>query len=239
MAYVLAGALMVAAVAVLTLPWSRRDPADFTRPELGYAWRGPRGAVRATLGVLHNRELVSVRRGKVTRRDKKVPRGTDPFVRAVFDGLGPTADDVSTLIETPVVQEHLPPVADRAIGARLRVGAPRRAAGLALTFASPVIVLVALAHGKGPVVAGVLTGLAAVVVAAWLAGLHGMTIAGARTLAAAPGRRSRHGNGTRAGLADMSAGSGWVFGATAFETPGGGLGDSGMGDSGGDDGGSY
>lgn len=222
MAYVLVGVLLVASVAVLTLPWPRRDPADFTPLELGYAWRGSSGAVRAALGVLHDLGLVRARRGRVERRDKKkLPRGTDPFVRAVFDALGPTADSVSSLLENPSVQEHLTPVADRAIGTRLRVGAPRRAAGLVLVFASPVIVLVALAHGEGPVVAGVLTGLAAVVVGGRLLGLHGMTIAGARTLAMVPGRRSRLGKGKRAGLADMSAGSGPVFGETAFETPGG------------------
>lgn len=193
MAYVIVGVVLVASVAVLTLPWSRRDPADFTWLELGYAWRGSRGAVQAALGVLHDQGCVRVRRGKAERRDKKLPRGTDPFVRAVFTALGPTADDVSTLLEAPAVQEHLTPVADRTIGARLRVGAPRRAAGLALVLAGPVITLVALAHREGPVVAGVLTGVAAVVVGGWLLGLHGMTIAGARTLAMAPGRRSRLG----------------------------------------------
>ena len=231
MAYVIAGVLLVAAMAVLTLPWSRRDPAEFTRLELGYAWRGSRGAVQAALGLLHDQGCVRARRGKAERRDRRPPRGTDPFVRAIFDALGPTADDVSTLLEAPAVQEHLTPVADRAIGARLRVGAPRRAAGLALVFAPPVITLVALAHGEGPVAAGVLTGLVAVAVGGWLLGLRGMTIAGARTLAMAPSRRSRTGDGERSGLADMSPG-GWVFGATAFETPGG-FGDGGFGDGGG------
>jgi uncharacterized protein (TIGR04222 family) len=230
MAYVLAGALMVAAVAVLTLPWSPRDPKDFTRPELGYASRGPRGAVRAAIGVLHNRELVQVRRGKVKPRNKKVPPGTDLFVRAVFEALGPTADDVSTLIEAPVVQEHLPSVTDRAIGARLWVGAPRRAAGVTLLFASPVIVMVALAHGTGPVVAGVLTGLAVVVVASWLIGLRGMTIAGARTLAMAPARRSPRASGMRGG---WGVGVGGLYGGYAAETPGGGFGDGGGGGDGG------
>jgi hypothetical protein len=71
MTYAIVGALLVAATAVLTLPWSRRDPADFTPVELGYAWRGSRGAVQAALGVLHDHGLVRARRGKVARRGRK------------------------------------------------------------------------------------------------------------------------------------------------------------------------
>lgn len=235
MAYVIVGALLVAAVAVLTLPWSRRDPAGFTRPELGYAWRGERGAVRAALGVLSDQGFVRARRGKVTRRDKKMTRGGDPFVRAVFAALGPTEGDVFSLLEAPAVREHLTPVADRVIGARLRVGAPRRAAGSALAFASPVIALVALAHGVGSAVAGVITSVVAVLVAIWLFRLHGVTIAGARTLAGAPADRTRRPDGEPARVSSLSSGVGWLFAPTDFGLPGGGF-DGGIG-SGGDGGG--
>lgn len=240
MPYVIVGALLVASVAVLTLPWSRRDPADYSRPELGYAWRGSRGAVRAAIGLLHDQGFVRARRGKVERRDKKkLPRGTDPFVRAVVEALGPTADSVSSLLENPAVQEHLTPVADRAIGTRLRVGAPRRALGSAMVLASPVIALVALAHGVGSVVAGVVTSVVAALTAVWLLRLHGVTIAGARTLAAAPGRRVRRANGKPAGLSGMSAGSGWVYASVDFGYADGGFAGDAGGDGGGGDGGSY
>lgn len=233
MTYPVVGALLVAAVAVLTLPWSRRDPADFARTELGYAWRGPRGAVQAALGLLVDQGLLRARRGRAERRKGRPPRTTAPLVRAVFESLGPSADGVSSLLETPSVQDELAPVADRVIGARLRVGPARRVLGSLTAFVAPVTALVALAHGVGNVVVGVLTSVVAVLVASWLMALRGVTIRGARTLAAAPpDRRTHRPNGRGARLSQLSGGVGWLHAPACFGAPSYGA-DVGGGDDGG------
>ena len=216
--YTIVVTLLVAAVAVLTVPWSRRNPTDFSAPELGYAWRGPRGAVQGVLRVLADQGLARVRRGRVTRRDGRLPRGTDPLVRVVFETIA-TIDTVPSLLEVPSVEKAVTPVGERVAGARLRAGPARRALGSLVAFAAPVTALVALAHGVGDVVTGVVVSAVAVVVATWLLGLHGMTIAGARTLAAS-GSRPRRANGKLARLSHVSANLGWVY-AVEFTTPDG------------------
>jgi uncharacterized protein (TIGR04222 family) len=232
----IAGVLLGAAILTLTLPWSRHDPADFSLVELGYVWRGPRGAVAGALRVLHDQGVVKHIYGGVERKAARVPRGTDPFVRAVFAGLdvprGP-----ATLLELPSVEEKLPPVAERVMAARLRVGPARRAVGSAAAVAAPVMAMVALAHGVGPIAAGGVTVVVSVVVAAWLGSLHGITIAGLRTLAMAPGVRRRRRR--FATLAHTTSPAGlWLAGSGA--TDGGfgvAAGDSGGHHGGGDSGG--
>lgn len=182
MGYVIAGALLVAAVAILTLPWSRRDPADFSLIELGYAWRGPRGAVVGALRVLGDLDVVRRSRSRgMVRTDKPLPVGIDPFARAVYGGLdqprGPAA-----LQELRSVEQKLGPVAERVLGAGLRVGPARRALGSLAALLAPVVALAALVLDSGDVVLGIAVSVVTVVVAGWLATLRGVTIAGNRTL---------------------------------------------------------
>jgi hypothetical protein len=96
--------------------------------------------------------------------------------------------------------------------------------------------MVALGHGVGPTAVGIVTVVVSVVVAAWLGSLHGITIAGVRTLATAPGvRRRRRGSARRGGvLSQATSISGvWLLASGATD---GGFGVA-MSDSGGHDGG--
>jgi uncharacterized protein (TIGR04222 family) len=242
MVYLIAGVLLGAAILILTLPWSRHDPADLSLVELGYVWRGPRGAVAGALRVLHDQGVVKRIHGGMERKTRQLTRGADPFVRAVFAGLdvprGPAA-----LLDLPGVEEKLPPVAERVMAARLRVGPARRAVGSVAAVAPPVMGMVALGHGVGPIAVGIVTVVVSVVVAAWLGSLRGITTAGLRTLATAPSLRRRRRGAAK--LSHVTSISGlWL--ATSGATDGGfGVvtGDSGSHhgghDGGGGDGGGY
>lgn len=211
MAYVISVLLLVGAVAVLTLPWSRRDPADFTTVELAYAWRGPRGAIGGAMRVLIDEGLARRVRGRGLKlTDKKPPRDLDPMVRAVYGGLdmprGPAA-----LLDIDELGDTLPPIAARVIGARLRVGATRRVAGSAAAMAAPVVAIVALAHGVGHPLVGIAVTLVTVLGAWWLMTLRGTTIRGGRTLAtAARPRRRRPRRGALSGLVGTLP-TGWIM----------------------------
>jgi hypothetical protein len=239
MAYVIALALLVAAVAVLTLPWSRRDPADFSTVELAYAWRGPRGAIGGAMRVLMDEGLARRVRGRGLKlTDKKPPRDLDPIVRAVYGGLdmprGPAA-----LLDLDELGDTLPPVAARVIGARLRVGATRRVVGSAAAMAAPVVAVVALAHGVGATLVGIAVSLVTALGAWWVMTLRGTTIRGGRTLAtAARPRRRRSRRSALSGLVGTLP-TGWImadFGeaTSSFAVD---AGDIGGGDGGGGDGG--
>ncbi|HEX6357205.1 hypothetical protein [Actinophytocola sp.] len=210
MTYVIAAALLVGAVAILTLPWSRRDPADFTTAELGYAWRGPRGAVIGALRQLVDAGTLQPSRVRgMARTDTSLPSGTDPFTRAVYSATG-VRRGPSALQEYPGVRKALPAVAERARAAGLRVGKVRRALGSAAALAAPVNVLVA--HGFRDVT-GIVVGVVMVLVAAWLVVLRGTTIAGTRTLGAAEqgDTSALRGSGRRGmgwGFANLSSGAG-------------------------------
>lgn len=185
MMYLIAGGLLGAAVAILTLPWSRRDPAEFSRVELGYAWRGPRGAVIAALHELIDAGVArrSRRRG-IARGGEPLPRGLGALTRAVYGGIGESRRP-SALLALRNVQAAVKPVASHVMGARLRVGAVRRALGTVAAVAAPVIAFVTVARGAGDVVTGLIVGVVALAVAWWLVRLRGITLAGARTMAAA------------------------------------------------------
>jgi uncharacterized protein (TIGR04222 family) len=238
MVYVIAGVLLGAAVLTLTLPWSRRDAAGLSLVELGYVWRGPRGAVAGALRVLHDQHAVKQTYGGMERKTRQLPRGSDPFVRAVFAGLdvprGPAA-----LLEMPGVEEKLPPIAERVLAARLRVGPVRRGLGSLAAATAPVMAMVALAHGVGSIAVGIVTFAVSLVVAAWLGSLHGITMAGLRTLAAAP--RVRRGARRRGRLADAtsSLGGSYLWANFGGMEGGFGIGVSDAGGHGGDSGGHH
>lgn len=239
MAFVISVLLLVGAVAVLTLPWSRRDPADFTTVELAYAWRGPRGAIGGAMRVLMDEGLARRVRGRGLKlTDKKPPRDLDPMVRAVYGGLdmprGPAA-----LLDIDELGDTLPPIAARVIGARLRVGATRRVVGSAAAMAAPVVAIVALAHGVGHPLVGIAISLATVLGAWWLMTLRGTTIRGGRTLAsAARPRRRRPRRGALSGLVGTLP-TGWIMADFSEATSSFAVdaGDVGGGDGGGGDGG--
>ena len=217
MVYMIVGVLLGVAVITLTLPWSRRDTADFSLLELGYVWRGPRGAVAGALRMLHDQHAVKPVYGGMERKTNRLPRGTDPFVRAVFAGLdvprGPAA-----LLELPSVEEKLPPVAEQVMSARLRVGPARRAVGSFVAFVAPVMALIALGHGVGSVAVGIVAVVVSTAVAGWLGALHGITIAGVRALNVAPG--FRRGGSRSSGLSQVVSISGlWL--ASSGATDGG------------------
>jgi uncharacterized protein (TIGR04222 family) len=217
MAYVIAVLLLVGAVAVLTSPWSRRDPADFTAVELAYAWRGPRGALGGAMRVLMDEGLARRVRGRGLKlTDKPPPQDLDPIVRAVYDGLD-MPHGSAALLDLEVLGDTLPPVAARVIGARLRVGATRRVVGSAAALAAPVVSIVALANGVGYALVGIAVSLVTLLGAWWVMTLRGTTIRGGRTLAAAARpRRGRPRRGALSGLVGTLP-TGWItadFGET-------------------------
>jgi len=191
-AYLIAVLLLVGAVAVLTSPWSRRDPADFTTVELAYAWRGPRGAIGGAMRVLMDEGLARRVRGRGLKlTGQPPPQDLDPIVRAVYGGLGLARGPVA-LLDLDELGDTLPPVAARVIGARLRVGAIRRVVGSAAALAAPVVAVVALAQGVGYALVGIAVTVVTVLGSWWVMTLRGTTIRGGRTLAAArPRRRPR------------------------------------------------
>lgn len=220
MAYVLAGVLLVAAVATLTLPWARRDPDDFTLAELGYAWRGPRGAIIGALRALVQADVVRLSRVRgVVRTDKPAPADTDRFIRVVY-GTTDLPRSPGTLRELPSVTKALPPVAERVLAAGLRVGWPRRLVGSCVALAAPVVVLVA--HRD---VAGIVLGVVAILVAGWLIVLRGTTIAGIRTLAAAPaGSPAPRGSGRSGGSVGFAVLTGGTYVPVCVASPEGSFG---------------
>ncbi|MGH8968175.1 MAG: hypothetical protein ACRDXB_23010, partial [Actinomycetes bacterium] len=148
MAYVIAVLLLGGAVAVLTSPWSGRDPAGFTTVELAYAWRGPRGAIGGAMRVLMDEGLARRVRGRGLKlTDKPPPEDLEPIVRAVYGGL--EVPRGAAFLDLDELGDTLPPVAARVIGARLRVGAIRRIVGSAAALAAPVVSIVALVRGVG------------------------------------------------------------------------------------------
>jgi hypothetical protein len=223
MVYLIAGVLLGAAVMTLTLPWSRRDPEDFSVVELGYASRGSRGAAAAALrvlvevGALHR----SHRKG-LRRKGNGLPQGTDPFVRAVFGGMV-TPRSLDALLDLPSIAVRLPPVAARVRGAGLRVGPVRRALGSFAALAAPVVAGVGLTRGVGNTAVGVVVLVVTVAAACWLLALRGVTIAGARTVVAAPDLRAgdHEGSGGRLSHA-LSVGGTWLL--PEFGSPDAGFG---------------
>lgn len=254
MMYLIAGVLLGAAIVILTLPWSRHDPADFSTAELGYAWRGPRGAVGGALRVLINARVVGRSRiHGMVQTDAKLPRGVDPFVRAVYAGVG-RARGLSGFLARTDVHRELPAVAERAMVARLRVGRARRVIGTLVALAAPVIAVVAMGNETTTATTGIVVSIVTGLIAARLVALRGVTIRGARTLAAVPrrGYGARQGatgqggglNGSELPVGWLTAGALFGFGAPtssfavdtgSFGGDGGG-GDSGGGGDGGDSG---
>jgi hypothetical protein len=210
MAYVIAVLLLVGAVVVLTTPWSRRDPAEFTTVELAYAWRGPRGAIGGAMRVLMDDGFARRVRGRGLKlTDKPPPPDLEPVVRAVYGGLG-LPSGAAALLDLDELGDTLPPVAARVIGARLRVGAIRRVVGSAAALAAPVVSVVALVSGVGHVVVGVVLSVVMLLGAWWVMMLRGTTIRGGRTLAAAARpRRRRSGRGPLSGLVGTLP-TGWI-----------------------------
>jgi hypothetical protein len=207
MAYVIAAVLLVGAVAVLTSPWSRRDPADFSTVELAYAWRGPRGAIGGAMRVLMDEGLARRVRGRGLKlTDKPPPADLDPIVRAVYGGLE-LPHGRAALLDLGELGDTLPPVAARVIRSRLRVGATRRVLGSAAALAAPVVALVALATGTGSALVGIAASVVTLLGAWWVMTLRGTTIRGGRTLAAAT--RPRRGRGALSGLVGALP-TGWV-----------------------------
>lgn len=210
MGYVIAVLLLVGAVAVLTLPWSRRDPADFTTVELAYAWRGPRGAIGGAVRVLLDEGFARRVRGRGLKlTDKPPPPQLDPIVRAVYGGLD-LPRGAAALLDLDELGDTLPPVAARVIGVRLRVGAIRRVVGSAAALAAPVVSILALAHDDGPALVGFAVIFVTVLGAWWVMTLRGTTIRGSRTLAAAA--RPRHSRPRRGALFGFvgTLPTGWV-----------------------------
>jgi hypothetical protein len=184
MGYVIAVALLVGAVALLSSPWTRRDPDDFSVVELGYAWRGPRGAVVGALRLLV--DVDAVRRSQVrgiARTGKRLPGGLDPIARAVYGGIG-VRHHVRAFLSLRGVAERMPAVAGRMVGAGLRVGPVRRVAGTLAALAAPVVAVVAVAHGGGTT--GVVVCAVTVAVAGVSLAQRGRTIRGALSGATAP-----------------------------------------------------
>jgi len=215
MTYLIAGELLGAAVAILTLPWSRRDPDDFSKVELGYAWRGPRGAVAGAIRVLMDEGAArrSRRRG-VVRTGERLPRGLDPLARSVYSGLG-TFQGLGPLREQTSVRDRMPAVARPVISARLRDGRVRRVLGTLVALAAPVVALDAFL--RDVTVTGVVVGVVTVLGAGWLIALRGVTIRGVRTLAAVP----RPATGAkRGGFASLGGGTpvGWMWADFGYPT---------------------
>lgn len=257
MVYLIAGALLGAAVAILTLPWSRRDPADFSTVELGYAWRGQRGAVGGAMRDLINERVIGRSRlhGMVLT-DKKLPHGVDPFVRAVYAGIG-RSRGLSGFLSRTDVSKAMPRLAERVRGAGLRVGRIRRVLGSLLALAAPVLSMIELGKETGAATTGIVVSIVTVVGAVWLVALRGLTIRGARTLNAVPRRRfaarraATEPDPTRQGALKQLCGglpAGWLFAGFGMVTSsfavdtgyfggdfggGGGGGDFGGGDGGG------
>jgi hypothetical protein len=230
MEYLIAGVLLGAAAIILTLPWSRRDPADFSLVEFGYAWRGPRGAVVGALNVLTELGAVvrSRRRGAV-RIDTSLPRDIGPLAKAVYAGLV-TPRGPNELRDLKNVKAALPAVAARVRGAGLRAGPARRVLGGLAALASPVVALVELFR-TGDVAVGLPVTFVAVVGAGWLLLLRGITIAGMRTMT-----RPDESNTTPREQLSLASGSISAF-LFPINPPDSGyppsVGDSGGGDSGG------
>ncbi len=230
---IIAVGLGVVAAALLTWPW-RSDAEQVEPVEVGYAWRGRRGAVLAALGVLIAGKLAMAGRDReASRLDRPLPDAVDPLVRAVYDSLG-IPRGVKALLARKAVRAELPAVARRAVRAGLRVGVLRRAVGSLAAVAAPVVAAVA-----GNVVVAVVTG----VVALALLAQRGRTLAGRAAMGAV--RRARP--TARATVAETSmrgsaAAAVAFFAVGAFTTMsfmGGGWGgsDGGGGDHGGDFGG--
>ncbi|HEX6357204.1 hypothetical protein [Actinophytocola sp.] len=235
MVYMIAAALLVAAVAILTLPWSRRDPADFTLVERGYAARGAGGALVGAMSTLVGLGVAQRSRAHgLVRTNTALARGAgDPLSRAVYKGIG-NANGLVGFMDLPDVEAALAPVGAKVTGAGLRVGPGRRTLGSFAALAAPVVAATALARGAGHVALGVTVGVVALVVAGWLLNLRGVTVAGARTLAPRPregasGVRLSHASV----IVSLFAVASWSDGG--FSAAGGGF--DGGGDGGGDAGG--
>jgi hypothetical protein len=214
MTYLIAGVLLGAAVAILTLPWSRRDPDDFSKVELGYAWRGPRGAVAGAIRVLMDEGAArrSRRRG-IVRTGERLPRGLDPLARSVYSGLG-TFQGLGPLREQTSVRDRMPAVARPVVSARLRVGPVRRVLGTLVALGAPVVALVTLA--REVTTTGIVVSVVTVLGAGWLIALRGVTIRGARTLSAVSRPAVR--GGSRRGVLAGSTPAGWMLADFGYPT---------------------
>lgn len=185
MGNVIAVALLLAAVALLSLPWTRRDPDDFSMVELGYAQRGPRGAVLGAIQTLI--DVDAVRRSRVrgiARTGNRLPKDIDRLARAVYGGIG-VRHQVRAFLVMKSVTEQLPAVAKRVVGAGLRVGTARRIAGTLASLAAPVAVIVGLANGES-IAIGIVNLVVTVAGAVFLWALHGATIGCRRSLLGLP-----------------------------------------------------
>jgi hypothetical protein len=215
MTYLIAGVLLGAAVAILTLPWTRRDPDDFSKVELGYAWRGPRGAVAGAIRVLMDEGAArrSRRRG-IVRTGERLPRGLDPLARSVYSGLG-NFEGLSQLRNLMSVRDRMPAVARPVIDARLRDGRVRRTGGTLVALAAPVVALVTLA--REVTTTGIVVSVVTVLGAGWLIALRGVTIRGARTLSAVPRPAVREG-ARRGGVLAGGTPAGWMLADFGYPT---------------------
>jgi hypothetical protein len=220
MGNVIAVALLLGATALLSLPWRRRDPDDFSMVELGYAQRGRRGAVLGALQTLI--DVDAVRRSQVrgiSRTEKRLPEGIDPFARVVYGGIG-VRHEVRAFLTMKDVAKRMPALAKRVVGAGLRVGPMRRVAGTLAALAAPVVAIVELANAGGTA-ANIVVTVGTVAGAGVLLLLRGSTIGCVRTLAGLPPLekvRLNRGRGLSASR-DGTLGSSWVSGAGSDGTP--------------------
>src|ERR1044071_1665264 len=107
MMLIIALGLCVVAAAALTWPWRRAG--DVTPVEVGYAWRGERGAVLGAVGVLIAGRL-ALGGSTASRLERPLPDHLDPLVRAVYDSLV-IPRSVRTLLAKDAVRAQLPAVA--------------------------------------------------------------------------------------------------------------------------------
>lgn len=164
MVVIAVGWCVVAAV-LSTWPWRREG--DVEPVEVGYAWRGRRGAVLAALGVLVSGKLALSGR-EASRLDRPLPDDLHPLVLAVYDSLG-IPRGVKSLLARKSVRAELRAVARDTVRAGLRVDVPRRVLGSLAAVAAPVVAGLA-----GSVALAVITG----VVALALLAQRGRTLAG-------------------------------------------------------------
>lgn len=146
------------------------------------------------------------------RTGQRLPRDLEPLSRSVYSALG-THSRPAGLRKSKHVDEKLPAVRRRVVGAGLRAGRVRRTLGSITAVAAPVVALDGVLRGVD-VAMGIAVSVVAVLGAAWLLALRGITVRGARTLAATPRRRAgvRVLRGASAEPAGVSS-SGWFLGS--------------------------
>jgi len=193
--------LLAVAAVVLSLPWGRRDPEEFSAADVGYVRGGPVGAVLAALSVLYVEGLVRVRDGRrgFLRTLLPLPEEAEPLVRAVHSALESPAR-LRRILGQWGVRRAVEASATRVYAARLRTGEWQRLAGTIASFAA-VVVAVAALFADGIDILGIAVAVVILVGAILLWRGRFVTVAGRRLvagvrraapeLAAPPARRVR------------------------------------------------